>query len=633
MPRDAPAAPASSASALQPVDEGLRTPLDLAVDYKKEEAAAVLRAHRALHSLHFAAEKGMTDEVAAGIAAGQDVNARHQDLRTPLDLAVNNKKEEAAAVLRAHGALHSLHFAAQKGMTDEVAAGIAAGQDVDARDQSSCEPSGWTALHHAAAYGHGGVAEALLKAGCNKDIQDTSSGRIALHWAAIEGHGGVAEALLKGGCNPDIQDTDLRTPLDLAVDNYQEEAAAVLRAHGALHSLHFAAQKGMTDEVAAGIAAGQDVNARDQHGRVALELAANYEKGEVVGMLIGAGMAAGQDVNACLGRAGKTMLMCASEGGHEESVRALIEKGASLEAVDESSGWTALHHAAKNGHGGVAEALLKGGCNPDIQDKHGRVALELAANYQKGEVVGMLIGAGMAAGQDLNACLGRAGKTMLMCASEGGHEESVRALIEKGASLEAVDENDVRTALHYAAINGHGGVAEALLKGGCNPDIQDTSDGWTALHHAAKNGHGGVAEALLKGGCNKDIQDTGLRTPLDLAVDYCKEEAAAVLRAHGALHSLYFAAKKGMANEVAAGIAAGQDVNARDQSDRGSGWTALHYAAYFGREGVAEALLKGGCNPDIQDKKGKTAVQLAEERGENEVVAVLKEHMACGGRK
>jgi hypothetical protein len=52
-----------------------------------------------------------------------------------LDLAVAEKKKEAAAVLRAHGALHSLHFAAEKGMTDEVAAGIAAGQDVNVRDQ------------------------------------------------------------------------------------------------------------------------------------------------------------------------------------------------------------------------------------------------------------------------------------------------------------------------------------------------------------------------------------------------------------------------------------------------------------------------------------------------------------------
>jgi hypothetical protein len=53
----------------------------------------------------------------------------------PLDLAVENKKEEAAAVLRAHGALHSLLFAVDKGMTDEVAAGIAAGLDLNARDE------------------------------------------------------------------------------------------------------------------------------------------------------------------------------------------------------------------------------------------------------------------------------------------------------------------------------------------------------------------------------------------------------------------------------------------------------------------------------------------------------------------
>ncbi len=50
--------------------------------------------------------------------------------------------------------------------------------------------------------------------------------------------------------------------MDLAVEEEEEEAAAVLRAHGALHSLHFAAGEGMTDEVAARIAAGQDVNAR-----------------------------------------------------------------------------------------------------------------------------------------------------------------------------------------------------------------------------------------------------------------------------------------------------------------------------------------------------------------------------------
>ncbi len=32
-------------------------------------------------------------------------------------------------------------------------------------------------------------------------------------------------------------------------------------------------------------------------------------------------------------------------------------------------GWSALHYAAQNGHGGVVEVLLKAGCNPDMLDK------------------------------------------------------------------------------------------------------------------------------------------------------------------------------------------------------------------------------------------------------------------------
>ena len=41
-----------------------------------------------------------------------------------------------------------------------------------------------------------------------------------------------------------------------------------------------------------------------QYGNLALQLAAGWYRGEVVGVLIAAGMAAGQwqDVNACLGR-------------------------------------------------------------------------------------------------------------------------------------------------------------------------------------------------------------------------------------------------------------------------------------------------------------------------------------------
>jgi hypothetical protein len=37
----------------------------------------------------------------------------------------------------------------------------------------------------------------------------TQYGRTALHWAAEYGHGGIAEALLKAGCNPHIQDKEV----------------------------------------------------------------------------------------------------------------------------------------------------------------------------------------------------------------------------------------------------------------------------------------------------------------------------------------------------------------------------------------------------------------------------------------
>jgi hypothetical protein len=77
----------------------------------------------------------------------------------------------------------------------------------------------------------------------------------------------------------------------------------------------------------------------------------------------------------------------------------------------------------------------------------GKVALEHANRFGDGEcnseVVGVLIGAGMAAGQDVNAYLG--GRTVLMHACQCGHVESVRALIKKGASLVAVDEVRIPT--------------------------------------------------------------------------------------------------------------------------------------------------------------------------------------------
>ncbi len=490
--------------------------------------------------LLWASKEGYVDAALLLLKYKANIESTDKNLRTPLDLAVENEKEEVAAVLRAHGARHSLRGAAQKGMEDEVAARIAAGQDVNARDEY-----GRTALHLAAKYGYGGIVEALLKAGCNADVQDTEDDRTALHLAAAGGHGGIAEALLKAGCNADIQDRSGTSAVELAqsVDkslHYRwsegndgmgglSELLKVLCKYGARGALCYAAKNNLRDMVTELIFKVNDLDECDKEylvdGWTALHYAASEGHTDIAEVLLQAGcnpQIQNED--------GWTALHYAAYKGHGSIAEAVLKAGCNAD-IQEKVGWTALHYAASEGHGDIAEALLKAGCNSDIQTKGGNLALELAARAKHGKMVGVLIAAGMAAGQDVNACLDSVGKTMLMCASQGGHEESVGALIEKGASLETVDK-DGRSALHYAAAEGHGGIVEALLKAGCNPQIQD-KDGSTALHLVAKNGYVGIAEALLQAGCNPQIEDKGGNLAMELAARAKHGKMVGVLIAAG----------------------------------------------------------------------------------------------------
>ncbi|CAL5067383.1 unnamed protein product [Urochloa decumbens] len=72
---------------------------------------------------------------------------------------------------------------------------------------------------------------------------------------------------------------------------------------------------------------------------------------------------------------------------------------------------------------------------------------------------------------------------------------------------------------------------------------------------------------------------------------------------------------------------AGVGLNFRDSN----GWTALHWAAYFGREKMVAALLAAGASatavtdPTAQDPVGKTAAFLASERGHTGLAGYLSE--------
>ncbi|OEL14040.1 Calmodulin-binding transcription activator 4, partial [Dichanthelium oligosanthes] len=74
-------------------------------------------------------------------------------------------------------------------------------------------------------------------------------------------------------------------------------------------------------------------------------------------------------------------------------------------------------------------------------------------------------------------------------------------------------------------------------------------------------------------------------------------------------------------------LSSGVGLNFRDSN----GWTALHWAAYFGREKMVAALLAAGASatavtdPTAQDPVGKTAAFLASERGHTGLAGYLSE--------
>ena len=113
-------------------------------------------------------------------------------------------------------------------------------------------------------------------------------------------------------------------------------------------------------------------------------------------------------------------------------------------------GITLLMYASDYGHEQIVEMLLQRGATVDLQHNHGQSALSLAANKGREPIVEKLLQRGAAV--DLQASNGF---TALMYPAIFGHPTTVRRLLQAGASMGLRDKKHGMTALQWAKDKGH----------------------------------------------------------------------------------------------------------------------------------------------------------------------------------
>jgi uncharacterized protein len=195
-----------------------------------------------------------------------------------------------------------------------------------------------------------------------------------------------------------------------------------------------------------------------------------------------------------------------------------------------------------------------------------------------------------------------------------------------------------------------------------------------AMMDAAERGDTSAITRLINVGTKVDVRDESLRTALYLTVVHNRVEAAKLLLSEGASVNAQardldtpwlLAGALGRADIIRLMIPHGPDLTIRNRfggtalipaCEKGHveavrvlldtaidvdhinnlGWTCLIEIAYLSDGGprhieIARMVLQAGADPDIADRKGKTALDHAEARKLSALAALLKSHKARRG--
>ena len=297
------------------------------------------------------------------------------------------------------------------------------------------------------------------------------------------------------------------------------------------------------------------------------------------------------------------LTICVNKKYEPECVKLLIRAGANVNHVNE--GWPLIFMVVLNESVEHMHILLQHGANPNILNANGESIFKMAFS-RSSKIMRVLLDYNIDTNtRDSDGCG--------ILHHQYIDPDVMEQILERVTDVDCTEPKCNRTALHFAVASGCTRNVRALLDKGANIDARKQFDE-TPLHLAVNLHSTEIAELLLERGASVNATDHMHNTPLHIAADRGNQRAAILFMKHGAhvnavnnegMTPLHQAAYNDpMCTKVL--IARGANVDSRNSDGETPLVCALHRSLT-----CFQILLNSGANVDIIFGNGNTLLHMA----------------------
>ncbi|KKP06334.1 hypothetical protein THAR02_01579 [Trichoderma harzianum] len=383
--------------------------------------------------------------------------------------------------------------------------------------------------------------------------------------------------------------------------------------------LQVAARYSRLDSAKLLIAAGASVTPNDNRElAMPLEIAASHGSSEMTDLLL----SHGAPIDA-KGLSNQTSLETACLAGNFAAAESLLRHRDFHDYITLDLPVQPLMIAVQKGHYKIAEALLRHGADPDLQEQGGQTALWMAVVYERIDLCRLLL----AYKADPNLVLRDSEISPLISAVFNKSMELVKLLVENGSDVNQSLDNQC-TPIYMATYNGDIEIVRYLLSHNADPNIA-RSNGITPLWLAAQQGYSEVARLLAEAKADVHATDDSGWTALHVVFD--TTETVRVLLEHGADMN-----RMNNKETTPLGLAINSNqVNTLklmlSESKIKPDWSipstsrAIHRAVRDGYTEVMSLVLEAGVNVNLVDDENASLALWAMSRDDDNMIRTLLE--------